>query len=291
MPQRLSAIIVHWNQASTCLETVRRFQEFDQVASIIVVDNGSSLGEREILRDGLSSDVHLIEVGHNSGFGPAANRGWEHWLADPDGTTWSAIAPHDAYPTNDALRLLLESADDHPRVGLLSADVGDGARPVVDHVFGPITIPAASSAGFEAVDYPHGTLMLASRTCLESIGLFDERYFAYCEEADLGLRATAAGFGVGLVRGARVVNPQVNTPTGIVDYLKERNTVLLVATHFGRRKAALRFCIALWQFGAGLVRPASRGEYWNARTRFRALVDVMRRSWGPPPASVFAASE
>ena len=286
MSQRLTAIIIHWNQGATCLDTVARFQELHQVESVIVVDNGSRRDELTTIRNGLPNDVDLIEVGFNSGFGPAANRGWERWLSDFTGTEWSAIAPHDAYPTDDSLRLLLDAARDRPRVGLLSADVGDDARPVVDHVFGPITAPATSTAGFESVDYPHGTLMLASRTCLEDIGLFDERYFAYCEEADLGLRAKDAGYEVGLVRGARVINPQVNTPTAIVDYLKERNTVLLLATHFGVHKAAMRFVIAVWQLADGVVRPSQRGEYWHAGARRRALVDVVTRSWGPPPASV-----
>ncbi len=286
MSHRLTAIIIHWNQGATCLDTVARFRALDEVESVIVVDNGSRSDQRALLVDGLPADVQLIDVGFNSGFGPAANRGWERWLADLAGTEWSAVAPHDAYPTDDALRLLLDAASDRPRVGLLSADVGDNARPIVDHVFGPITVPAASDAGYEAVDYPHGTLMLASRSCLEHIGLFDERYFAYCEEADLGLRAQRAGYDVGLVRGARVINPQVNTPTGVVDYLKERNTVLLVATHFGVRKAAMRFAIAVWQLVDGTVRPTKRGEYWHAGARRRALIDIVRRSWGPPPESV-----
>ena len=44
-------------------------------------------------------------------------------------------------------------------------------------------------------------MLFARRGALEDVGLFDERYFAYCEEADLGLRAVAAGWEVGLVRG------------------------------------------------------------------------------------------
>jgi len=286
MAQGLTAIIINWNQASTCLDTVARFLELTQVESVIVVDNGSRPSELATLRNGLPAGVELIEVGFNSGFGPAANRGWERWLSNFTGTEWSAIAPHDAYPTDDSLRLLLDAAKDRPRVGLLSADVGDGARPVVDHVFGPISVAATSTTGYEPVDYPHGTLMLASRTCLEDIGLFDERYFAYCEEADLGLRAKDAGYAVGLVRGARVINPQVNTPTAIVDYLKERNTILLIASHFGAHKAMLRFAIAVWQLVNGAVRPSQRGEYWHAGARRRALVDVITRSWGPPPGSI-----
>src|SRR3546814_8168876 len=66
--------------------------------------------------------------------------------------------------------------------------------------------------------------MFAHRTLLREVGLFDERYFAYCEEADLALRAKAQGWETGLVRGATVVNPHMGTPSRTVDYLQLRNT-------------------------------------------------------------------
>jgi N-acetylglucosaminyl-diphospho-decaprenol L-rhamnosyltransferase len=291
MPKRITSILIHWNQAEQCVATASRFQSLPEVASVIVVDNGSTATQLETLRAGLNDDVELIELSFNSGFGPAANRGWECWLAEEAGTEWSSIAPHDAFPSTGTIAALLDAAQTHPDAGLISADVGDGVSPVVDHVFGPISRPPTVSQGYEPVDYTHGTLMLASRTCLREIGLFDERYFAYCEEADLGLRAKAAGFDVGLVHGARVTNLHVSTPTPIVDYLKERNTVLLVREHFGRRKAALRFLITLWQWGVGTIRPSTRGDYWHRGARRQAIVDVLRRSWGPPPEHLLATTD
>ncbi len=284
-------IIVHWNQPDHCIATVASFEALSEVESVVVVDNGSTIENQHRLRAGLSSAVEVIDVGHNSGFGPAANRGWESWLDGPSSTRWVALAPHDALPLKDTLSRMFDAASTQPRPGLLSADVGDGARPEVDHVFGPITRQGQEADGWEDVDYPHGTLMLASRECLREVGLFDERYFAYCEEADLGLRAREAGFNVGLVRGARVENPQVNSPTAAVDYLKERNTILLMAEHFGRRKAAMRFALTLAQFAIGLVATSRRGEYWSTRGRILAIRDVVLRRWGEPPAELFAPVE
>ena len=45
--------------------------------------------------------------------------------------------------------------------------------------------------------------MLARRECLADVGLFDERYFAYCEEAELAIRAKQAGWQVGRGAGRR----------------------------------------------------------------------------------------
>src|SRR5207253_10955484 len=74
--------------------------------------------------------------------------------------------------------------------------------------------------------------MLVRRGCLQEVGLFDERYFAYCEEADLGVRATRAGWEVGVVWHALVRNPSLSVSVAAVEYLKLRNTLLLVRQHF-----------------------------------------------------------
>jgi GT2 family glycosyltransferase len=181
---------------------------------------------------------------------------------------------------------MLAAVDERPRAGLACADFGDGATPVVDPYFGGILAPATVTEGWEPAGHPHGTLMLARRDVLTEVGLFDERYFAYCEEADLALRAAAAGWETGLVRGAMVVNPDLGTKAPVIDYLQLRNTLLLVREHSGRYHATFRGLLALGQLASGVVSPARRGPYFDAGARVRALVDHARGRYGPPPAAL-----
>ena len=292
MEPQTSVVIVHWNQPDSCVRTVETFLGDPVIDDVIVVDNGSTPQALLTLRTGLGERPalagrwELIELGDNTGFGPGVNRGWDLWRT-ARATPFCAVAPHDALPEAGTLQELIAALEQNPKLGIVGADVGDGQRPVVDHVFGPISTDMGDSAGLEIVDYAHGTLFMITRSCHERVGNFDERYFAYCEEADQGLRAKRLGFDVGLLVGARVQNPHVNTPAPVVDYLKERNTVLLIAEHFGRRKAAMRFALTIGQLIIGLVRPAARGEYWSARARVHAIGDIMGRRWGRPPERVF----
>ncbi len=183
---------------------------------------------------------------------------------------------------------MVAAADARVRAGLVSADFGDGVTPIVDPYFGGILAPATVTEGWEPAGHPHGTLLLARRAMLEQVGLFDERYFAYGEEADLALRAKAAGWETGLVRGAIVRNPDLGTRVAAIDYLQLRNTLLLVREHSGRYHAFIRGCIALGQLASGLVSARRRGPYFDARARVRALVDHLRGHYGPPPASLLA---
>ena len=197
-----------------------------------------------------------------------------------------ALAPHDALPEPGTIEALLAAAAVRPRAGLVSADVGDGCSPVVDRYFGGILRPAETVDGWEPVDHPHGTLLLLGRSLLREIGCFDERYSSYCEEADLGLRAIAAGYEVGLVRGAGVRNPHLGGEVPVVDYLQVRNTLLLVREHFGRYPAAIRLAMVIGQTVLGSIRPAHRPLIFDRRARVAALRDHLRQRYGPPPGAL-----
>ena len=283
----LPVVIVHWNRADRCVATVARFlaQEVAGGVRVVVVDNGSTPEQVGVLKAGLPDDVPLVALPRNRGFGPGANAGFRHVLdqPEPDDVPWVGLAPQDAEPAPDCLARMLDAVAPRPRAGLASADFGDGATPVVDPYFGGILAPAAVAEGWEPAGHPHGTLMLARRELLEEVGLFDERYFAYCEEADLALRAAAVGWETGLVRGARVRNPDTGTRVAAIDYLQLRNTLLLVREHFGRYKATIRWILGVLQLVGGLVRPSTRGPYYVAGARVQALVDHARGRYGPPP--------
>jgi GT2 family glycosyltransferase len=273
-----AVVIVHRDQPERLADTIEAFRAQDVPVAITVVDNGS---RRVPSIEG--PDVEVLSMGANLGFGPAANVGYRRFLDDPDSGDWVVLAPHDALPEPTCLSHMLSVLGLRPRAGLACADVGDGATPVIDPYFGGILAPATVNEGWEPAGHPHGTLMLARRTCLEDVGIFDERYFAYCEEADLALRAKAAGWESGLVRGAMVKNPYVGSASAAIDYLQLRNTLLMVREHSGRYHAFIRFCIALWQLASGAVAPSRRGPYWDVEGRVRGMVDFLRGRFGPPP--------
>jgi hypothetical protein len=280
----LGIVIVHRDQPQRCAATVEAFRSQCFAVSVTVVDNGSRPEAVEQLRAALP-DVEVLALGRNAGFGPGANAGLRQWL-DRGVGEWVAIAPHDAVPRPGCLALLLVETGRCADVGLASAEFGPdfAFEPVVDRVIGGYYRPARRGLGFHDTDYPHGTLLLARRAALVDVGLFDERYFAYCEEVDLGLRARRRGWRVGIVWGAVVTNDRLPDRT-VADYLQLRNTLLLVRTWFGRYPASVR-----WAFAAGqvLCRTFSRGpaELGRRRAEARALVDFARGRFGPPPPSV-----
>ena len=73
-------------------------------------------------------------------------------------------------------------------------------------------------------DWVDGGAMVLRREALERVGGFDERFFAYCEEAELCLRITRAGWRVGVLDGARAQQaPGGSSRPGAWSYLITRN--------------------------------------------------------------------
>jgi GT2 family glycosyltransferase len=278
----LTGVIVHRRQPERCVGTGKALLD-EGVDRLLVVDNDSGADAIAFIRSGLP-EAEVLELGANTGFGPGANAGFRHWLASGEGD-WVVLTPHDAMPEPGCVARVVEAAAARPRAGLACAEFGSGvlnARPAVNKVVGGVVARSEQRPGWETCDYPHGTLMVARRECLAEIGLFDERYFAYCEEADLGIRARAAGWEVGIVWGAVVRNEAMYSASGVPEYLMLRNSLHLVREHFGRWNAAQQ-----WLWAAGVTLRASLGGkqpfFWHRRGRVLALRDYLRGRWGPPP--------
>jgi cellulose synthase/poly-beta-1,6-N-acetylglucosamine synthase-like glycosyltransferase len=282
----LGVVLVHRDRPEVLAGTVAAWSAQGPALAITVVDNSEDPAVTEQLRDLLSPDVCVLASGTNAGFGPGANAGLRRWLAAGDGE-WVAVAPHDARPEPGCLERLLAEAGARADAGLVCAEFGPGfcLVPAFDWVIGGYHRPAERGTGWQDVDYPHGTLMLARRAMLEEVGLFDERYFAYCEEVDLARRARAAGWAVGMVWGAVVRNGSL-PPQLIADYLQERNTLLLVRDG-GRWPTFVRAVLGAVGAAGRARRDRARAGV-HLRLQAHATADFLSRRFGPPPPAVWA---
>jgi N-acetylglucosaminyl-diphospho-decaprenol L-rhamnosyltransferase len=284
MTQSVTVVLVHRGRPRRCLDALAALDRQGVEVRPVVVDNGSPAADIEAIRAGAPA-AEIVCLGANTGYGPAANVGLRRWL-DGAGGDWVAVAPDDALPEPGCLATLLASVRDRPRAGIVSAEYGSGHEyaPTVDRVLGPYMRAVARSSGFEPADFGHGTLLCMRRACLEEIGLFDEEFFAYCEEADLGLRARAAGWDVGFVWGAVVANGDPSA-SAVRVYLELRNTLRLVEKHFGRGPARTRLRIARAVWLAGMLR---RRHLSDAQRL--AIADYRAGRFGSPPEVVTAVS-
>ena len=197
----VTVVIINWNGGkllAKCLLDLTR-QSYGPT-QILVMDNGSADGSAETAS--MLPDVTVRLLGHNYGFAAGNNRAF----AECD-TKYVALLNPDAFPEPDWLEKLVTAADAHPDVAAFgSRQMVHGADNVVDglgdvyHVSGLVWRDGHgrslrdSDAAPREIFSPCAGAALYRRDALVDVGGFDEDYFCYVEDVDLGFRLRLAGY-------------------------------------------------------------------------------------------------
>jgi GT2 family glycosyltransferase len=279
--------VLHWNSPAACLATVAALRASGLPLEITVVDNGSSPENRTELERGLAQDVEVLPVPANLGWGAAHNLVLRRWL-DHEESEFCIVSAHDARPAADCLVRVLRELAAHPDWGMACPEYGVAEVPRYSVLRGARLLPVTPRppGTTEEVDYCHGTLAIFRRACLRDAGLHDERFFAYGDEAEIGLRARRRGWKVGLVWGAVLVNPGSGSGAAAIGYLWTRSTLRL-ARQFGGVPGLLgRLAVVLAATAREWLRRAPAASLSSPRARWRGVVDYFRGYTGAPPPDI-----
>src|SRR5579884_129586 len=283
----VAVVVPNWNGAVFLQDCLGSLACQSHAAWIIVVDGASTDGSRQLVSERFQ-DVTLLALEENPGFAGAVNRGIAHALAD--GVEFVALLNNDAVAEPDWLGRLVATARGHPEAGIVTSkflledrvhidSTGDfysswgwaypRGRDEVDR--GQYDDP-----GLREVFCGSGGASLYRAAMLRDVGLFDEEYFAYLEDQDLGFRAQLMGW-------------KARYEPGAVAYHRLMGTSSTMG-NFGRYQA-IRNCIYLYvknlphplcwkylpKFLTGLALMAANDV---RRRRFRAIagayIDALR---------------
>jgi N-acetylglucosaminyl-diphospho-decaprenol L-rhamnosyltransferase len=212
----LGVVVVNYNAGEHLLRCVASVEAHggDAVVEIVVVDNASTDESSAKLLE-RHPDVTLIENHDNRGFATAVNQGIRTVTAP-----YVFVLNPDADISAGTLAGFVKLAEDHPNAGAIGPLVRDldgslypSARKVPSigeavghaflHPFNPdnrfsraYTMSDWDRSSEREVSWVSGSCMLLRRSALEQVGLFDEGYFMYAEDADLCTRIRRAGWTV-----------------------------------------------------------------------------------------------
>jgi len=241
----IDIVIPNWNGRellATCLRSLQNqsFQSF----RIIIIDNGSNDGSVSFVRD-YYPDIHLITLSENEGFCKAVNKGIQ-----ASDNQLVLLLNNDVEVAEDCLLKLVEAArkngdydffalkmiDFHQRTRLDGA--GDSVmRGGVGYRLGTMEKDSAVYSIRRDVFGACGGAALYRRSLFESIGFFDEDFFAYLEDVDFNLRAVAAGNKCCYLPEAKIYHMgSASTGSKINSFtvrLSTRNNIYVVLKNFG----------------------------------------------------------
>ena len=271
-------MIVTYNSAAHVGETLgaveRQMRADDE---LIVVDNASSDDTRSVVREA-TARVRLLGQERNLGFAGGCNAG----VAAVSAPLVLLLNP-DAEPAPGCLDVLRETASERPDWGAWQPLVTmDGGRAIntsggVTHFLGlgwagrceePLETAPDQPA---EIDFASGAALCVRREAWERVGKFDERYFMYGEDLDLGLRLWLSGYGVGIVPAARVRHDYSFAKGERKWFLLERNRWWTVLSDYPT-KLLLLLMPALLATEVVLLGVAARGGWLGAKLRAQAAV-------------------
>ena len=176
-------VIPVWNQPELtrrCLESVEA--NTPERVRLLLIDNGSEEGTREVLKHFKQTSVKPVEILRNEqnlGFIKAVNQGIRASTAP-----WVCLLNNDTVVHPGWLREMVEAAESYPRIGLLNPS---------SNTLG--SDPNKLSPGWVELPTAVGFCLLARKSLFDQIGLLDERYgMGNFDDDDLSRRVRQAGY-------------------------------------------------------------------------------------------------
>lgn len=240
------AVVVNWNGGEDNHACIRSLNELGlPQEDIVLVDNGSTDGSVEAIERDFPR-LHLLRNTTNEGFAKGCNRGIDHALKREAGAVF--LVNNDVtFPERGMLARLEEALEGG--IGIVGPRVLYARDPTMvwcaggrltyrqnlSRMIGHCKKDSPSFQITRDVDYVPGCAMLVRRDVFERIGTFQEHFFAYHEDLDLCVRATAAGFRVRLI-GEVAAHHDAHASTGggynaRRKYMMAVNTVWFLRSH------------------------------------------------------------
>jgi len=242
----ISVIVLNWNGLAfldECFQSLA-MQTWPN-KEFIFVDNGSTDGSRDLLVSWIKRlpDAQAILLPDNTGFCKGNNIAFARAQGE-----WIALLNSDAVAEPDWLKELVRFGNPEDRVGMLASKIlFQNPRHVIDKVGhliywdgqnrgrGTMETDVGQYDKAEEVLWPDACAALYHRKLFEETGGFDEAFFAFGDDADLGMRARLLGWKAWYVPTA-VVHHRHSASFGVYSPLKvmlvERNRFLLAVKNF-----------------------------------------------------------
>lgn len=220
--KRWAVVVVSWNNESLlkdCLDSIRAQTIDASRVKVILVDNASDDGSVEFVRRSYP-EVHIIEVGWNSGFSHANNLGIRHAFTDPD-IAGVVMLNSDARLSPSWMETIVSFAQTRPRAASFQSLTLDHVNPsVIDshHLYVGRALHATQFGTGEPLDRCYATervfgvnaaAALYTRAFLEAQPFddyLDETMGMYLEDVDLAARALVMGWESWFVSGTNATH-------------------------------------------------------------------------------------
>ena len=277
---KLSVVIVNYNvryYLEQCIYSVLKATKSFK-CEIVVVDNHSSDGSVEFLRNRFGDNITIVECIHNQGFAKANNLAIQRTTGE-----YVLLLNPDTFISEDSIINILDFMDANPKVGSAGAMMHNSngtlareSRRALPTPFVSLLKMIGASRRYYMGKLPwdipvqievvSGAFMMLRRSVLEITGLLDEDFFMYGEDIDMSYRIQKSGFENWYIPVSIVHYKGESTQKSSFRYVHVfyRAMLIFFRKHYGHLSflitVPIKFAIYLRAFIA-----LCQMQYWNLR--------------------------
>jgi hypothetical protein len=288
----VSVIIVNFNNRNYLLKTLESlFQDTNASEyEIIVVDNASEDDSVEAVQRNFPT-AKVVSLQENLGYARANNRGVEQASGQ-----YLLFLNNDTYVPEGAIGKLLDIKKDHPEYGIVAPLVCNADKSLqlswgkdlhlLSEFFLKFFAEKWHRRQFKRkkgrmsrnVDWVSGACFVIAGSLYQQVGGFDEKFFLYVEDADLGRRIRRIGKKIHVTSEAQVIHylgQSVAKMPGKALLEAKRSQLYYYCKHNSRWASGILKCYLLIRFS--VKRQLSRGKDNNeTRGIYARIMDMIR---------------
>jgi GT2 family glycosyltransferase len=212
----VAVVVSNWNGKEVTEDCLRSLLASDYPdLRVVVVDNGSADGSADYLSLRFP-DVVMLRNPVNLGFAGGSNQGIRYALEN--NADYILLLNNDTVVDRRCVSHLVHTAEGSRLYGALSPKIyyfdppdrlwyAGGAFSLwrgVTELWGRKAVDRGQYDALREVTYVSGCALLARASVLRTVGLLDETFFMYAEDADLSLRIRKAGYRLAYVPMAKL---------------------------------------------------------------------------------------
>lgn len=282
----LGIIIINWNGLSdtlACLQSIEKHNTYPNT-NIYIVDNNSTESLDALFNFQQNSKLNLtiIKNNVNEGFAKGNNIGVD--CAIKNGCNYILLLNNDTVLVEETFYNLI-TAYKKSNFEVLGVNNFYYSNPnklwqsgwKLNQVYNLKHINIDKEKLITEADYIPGSSLFTTTKVIESIGLFDEQYFAYWEETDFCIRAKKKGYKVGFLNNSKILHKVGQSSNSkIQDYFFYRNRLYFYSKHFKKNGKVI---IMIWIHTIlKMVQKFFKLKFSNSYAIFNACIDFKNKN-------------
>lgn len=248
---KIAIVVLNYNNIKDTLECLDSLKNINyDNFEVVLVDNNSQDESKTVLKNFSREKLHIIFLENNLGFSGGNNEGIKYALDRY--AEYVLVLNNDTKVDSNILIEFLSEFKKYPDAGVLTSAIYFYDEPDILWFGGKTKIEwrkmdrAISSEYFsktlpqdinsKEVNFITGCCMFIKREVFERVGMFDDRFFLYFEDADFSMRTKKAGYKLIWTPRAKIWHKVSRTTlvevgTSNIHYYNTRNILLLAKKH------------------------------------------------------------